>query len=888
MSWFQRLLCNRRMEKELDAELRFHFELLVTEKVRLGMAEEEARRRARLEFGGLEQVKAECREKRGTMWLASLVQDLHFAVRQLWNSPGFAIIAAVALSLGIGATAAIFSVMDAVILRPLPFAHQERLLVPAMMSQSGYPQSFSYPSYLDLRAQLQTFDVLAGYAGGIDKVNLEGPLGPVSLRLIKGTDNFFEVFGVKPLLGRTYLPGEDQPGRDNVAVLSNQVWKANFASRADAVGKVVRLGGTPYTVIGVMPASFRFPLSAQDVIYTPLHPIEAWRTNRGSHWMRAVGLVKAGVNRDRALADFDRVLSNIERSHPESDSGLTGSLIPLAQQVNTLDSGRNLSDPLWALALACLALLGIACINVAGLLMARGMKRDREMALRAAMGANRRRLIRQMITESIVLGLCGLVGGILASLLLLKVMNVFLVGAVPRGADVHLNMTVVTVAMVVSMMTSMLASVMPALRLSNADPNRALRTGGVGAGSGRGQHRTRSTFVIVQIALSLVLLVVSGLLLRNLSSLLRINLGFVPSKILAVEIDLSPGRYEGRDPVAAFYRPLMEKIAHLPGVQGAGVIDNLPVQSWGSDEYVHIAGQPPYPPNQQKVSEIRFVSAGYFDAMGIRLVRGRLLSPQLDSIEINPAGTVVVNEAFRKEFFPNGGNPVGALLDGDPGAKAETSIVGVVANVRQDLQQQPLAELDWLIDALPGKLRLDYLGNMELVVRTNGDPTALVPSLRKVLNEVDPTVPFQTPQTMDQIVSAQLVLQRMESWLFGTFALFALLLATIGLYGLVNHEVELRTREIGIRMALGATRGLVMRQVVRRVALLLATGLGFGWLLTLALRRVMASVVEMHAEHDLALLAGLTAGLAATGLLAGLVPARRASSIEPMRSLRTE
>jgi putative ABC transport system permease protein len=876
------------MEKELDAELRFHFELLVTEKMRLGLTEDQARRQARLEFGGLEQVKEDCRERRGTLWLASLVQDLHFALRQLRSSPGFAIIAALALSLGIGATAAIFSVMDAVILRPLPFAHQERLLVPLMTSRSGYPQSFSYPGYLDFRTQLQTFDVLAGYAGGIDKVNLEGPIGPVSLRLIKGTDNFFDVFGAKPLLGRTYLPGEDQPGRDNVAVLSYQVWKADFAGRADAVGKMVRLGGTPYTVIGVMPAGFRFPLSAQDVVYTPLHPIDAWRTNRGPHWMRTVGLVKIGVSRDAALADFNRVVSNIGRAYPDADGGLTGSLISLAQQVNTLDSGQNVTGTLRALALACLALLGIACINVAGLLLARGVKRDREMALRAAVGANRGRLMRQMVTESLVLGVSGLGGGLLASLLLLKVMNVFLVKAMARGADVHLNMTMVTVALVVSLLSSTLASIAPAVRLSGTDPNRALRASGVGASSGRGQHRMRSAFVIVQIALSLVLLVVSGLLLRNLSDLLRTDLGFHPSRILAMEIDLSPGRYQGRDPVTAFYRPLLEKLAHLPGVEGAGVIDNLPVESWGSSEYVHIAGQPPYPPNQQKLSELRFISEGYFDAMGIKLVRGRLTSPQLDRVEINPGGTVVVNEAFRREFFPNGGNPVGAFFDNDPGAKAKTSIVGLVTNVRQDLRQQPMAELDFLLDELPAKLRLDYLGNMTLVIRANGDPSALIPSLHNALHEVDPTVPFQAPESMTQIVSEQLIFERMESWLFGIFAAFALLLASIGLYGLLNHEVELRTREIGIRMALGSTRGLVMRHVVRRVALLMATGLGFGWLLTLALRKVMASVVEMHSGHDFALLAGLTAGLAATGILAGLVPARRASCIEPMRSLRTE
>lgn len=341
MSWWRRLLNGGRMDQELDAELRFHFELQVAEKVRSGISEDEARRSVRLEFGGLEQVKEDCRESRGTMWVTSVVQDLRFALRQLRKAPGFAIVAVLALSLGIGAAAAIFSVIDALFLRPLPFPHQERLVVPVMTSQAGFSRAYSYPSYQDVRAQLRTFDALAGYAGGVDNINLEGPGEPVSLRVIKGTDNFFTVFGVKPILGHTYEPGEDQPGRDNIAVLSYQVWQANFAGLTDVVGKVVRLGGTPYTVIGVMPAGFRFPLSAHNVIYTPLHPSESWSKSRGAHWLRTVGLLKEGVNRDRGRADLNRVLADIGRAYPDTDGGLTGGLIPLAEQVNSLDSGES-------------------------------------------------------------------------------------------------------------------------------------------------------------------------------------------------------------------------------------------------------------------------------------------------------------------------------------------------------------------------------------------------------------------------------------------------------------------------------------------------------------------------------------------------------------------
>ncbi len=457
--------------------------------------------------------------------LHTFIQDLRYAVRQLRKSPGFALVAVLALSLGIGAASAIFSVIDAVLLRPLPFANQQRLVATEMKSRTGGSTPASYPSYMDMRPQLQTFVALAGYST-FTRINLEAPNGPVSLRAVKGTDNFFDVFGVKPILGRTFVPGEDQPGKDNVAVLSYEVWKANFGGQADAVGKVVRLDGTPYTVIGVMPAGFRFPMFTRDSIYTPLHAPESWRKARGMHWMKTVGLLKEDVTREQAEADMNRVMAALGRAYPAQEGGHTATLVPLDVQINRLRSNnQKATGPLGILALAVLALLGIACVNVAGLLLARGVKREREVALRAAVGANRMRLVRQMITESLVLCAAGLAGGVAMSWLLLKAMNVFLVDATQRGADAHLNFTVISVALGLSLATSVLASLLPAIRLSGTDPNRALRSGS-GAGTGRGQHRLRSSFVVIQVALSLVLLVVSGLLLKTLQTLLKTDLGF--------------------------------------------------------------------------------------------------------------------------------------------------------------------------------------------------------------------------------------------------------------------------------------------------------------------------------------------------------------------------
>lgn len=807
------------------------------------------------------------------------MQDVRFAVRQMRHAPGFAVIVVLTLSLGIGAATAVFSVIDAVLLRPLPFAHQQRLVFPETTARARYSQPWSYLGYMDARSQLKTFEAWAGYSRGM--INLEGPSGPVSLSAVKGTDSFFDVFGVKPILGRTYLPGEDQPGRDNIAVLSYEVWQTQFGGQADAIGKAVRLDGTPYTVIGVMPSGFRFPLSARNAIYTPLHADPAWKASRGTHWMQTVGLLKAGVSREQAKADFQRVLQDLGRAYPATDEGRTVTMLPLQERIAAKSDG-----PLKILMLAVLALLAIACVNVAGLLLARGVKREREMALRAAVGAGRARLVRQLLTESLVLSVAGTAGGILVSWVLLKAMRTFLVEAIARGVDVHLNATVLLVAAGLSVLTSVFASLAPAARLSGTDPNGALRVGG-GAGSGLGQHRLRSLFVMTQVALSLALLVVSGLLLRDLQRLLKTNLGFDAKAILATEIDLSPGRYDGRDPLVSFYQPLLDRVLQLPGVQAAGLINMLPVQSWGSNSDVHITGQPPYPPDQQMLAEFRVVSAGYFDAMGIRLVSGRMLSPGLDTPD-HRAASMVVNEAFRRKFFRNGGDPVGAHLDDDEKAELKTGIVGMVTDVRQDIQEPALPEMDLLMNQIEPKTRLSRLVSMTLVVRLSKDPLALSESLRAAIHDIDPTVPFHTPETMEQVVSETLVFERMESWLFGIFAGFALLLAVVGLYGLAQHEVELRTREIGIRMALGSTRGMVMRGIMQRVAALMIGGAAAGWVMTLALKKMLAAVVVMHATQDFALLAGLTAGLILIGVMASLAPARRAATIDPMQALRAE
>ena len=811
--------------------------------------------------------------------MESILQDVRYAIRQLRKSPGFAVIAVLTLSLGVGAATAIFSVVDAVILRPLPYHQPDRIYVPQTLSGQGYTQPFSLPSFRDFRAQNHVFAAVAGVSS-YQGVNLQTPSGPIALQWVQSSDDFFDVFGVAPILGRSFRPGEDQPGKNDVAVLSYDVWQTNFNGRTSVLGQTLELNGHPYTCIGVMPAGFRYPLSVRHAVYTPLHPDPLIVARRGDHWLPAVGRLKPGVTRQQAQADLAGVMANIARAYPDTDGGRRVQLIGLRDLVSGPVTGA-----LWVLSAAVLAVLLIACVNVAGLLLARGVKREREIALRAAIGARRSRLVRQGLTESLILAALGAAGGIFLSWLLLTALRTFLIHAIERGADVHIDIPVLLAALALSMITSVAASLYPALHLSGAEPSQALRSGRT-AGTSRAHHRLRSIFIVSQVALSLVLLVVAGLLLREVAGYRNTGLGFDARHILAAEIDLSPERYQGHNVWTGFYEPMLDRVSHLPGVRAAGVVNLVPIQAWGWNTEIHISGQPPTPPTEVTLAEDRYVSEGYFDAMGIRLIEGRLLSPGLD-VPTNKAATIVVNQAFVKKFMPAGMNPVGQHLDDSDKADEKTQIVGEATSVRQDLMQPPMPEMDYLDSEIP----IEYnamLMRSNLVVRTWGDPKSVIPELREAFHQIDPTLPFREPETMDEIVADQLVMQRMETWLFGIFSSLAVLLAVVGLYGLISHEVELSTRAIGIRIALGATRGGVFSLILRRVAILLAIGIAAGLGLTLAARRLIASVAVIHFTHQAGLLAVLVLILGGAGFLAAILPMHRAASIEPMEALRTE
>ncbi len=874
------------VEAELDDEVRAYVEMAVEEKIAAGIPPKEARRAILAELGGAERLKSSIREVRTGSALESFVQDLRYGLRQMLKSPGFGLTVILTLALSIGITTAVFSVLYAMVIRPLPYHHPESIVALDTRSASGGNQPSSYPEYLDWRRMNRSFSVLAGFVPG-QTVSLESNSGPIQLHAVAATDNFFDVFAVRPLLGRTYLPGEDENGKNDVVVLSYEVWQQDFGGLDSVIGRHVRLDGSTYTIIGIMPAGFRFPISAVNTVYIPLHLTDNQIHNRGNHWLQTVARLKPGVLPHQAEADLTAIFNDLGRTDL-FNAGRSVKAVDLTTWIvgNTDSSLRLLFD-------AVLALLAIGCVNLAGLMLARGVKREREIALRSAIGASRARIVRQILTEALLFALCGAAGGVLLAYGLLHAIRLLLISALARGSEVELNLPVLLLALLVSSTVTIFAALTPALRLSGTAPTLALKSGG-SAGTTRGQHRLRTAFVVTQVALALALVVVSGLLMHLLGSLRSTELGFSPGHILTAEVNLPHGLYEGRDVMASFYQPLLDKVRSLPGVQAAGLIQVLPIQNWGwNSEHIHIVGTPPLKNPRTDGAEVRFVSAGYYQVFQDRLVSGRLLNPSLDKPTTRLV--TVVNEAFLKKFIPAGRDPVGMEIgDNDQTDTMPDTpnprmlIVGVVKNIRQSIYEPPMPEMDYLVAQVPAKESMTAVGNMHLVLRTARDPQTLISSLQHALHAVDPAVPVAMPETMQSAIADVLILERLENWLFGAFAALAVLLAVVGVYGLISHEVELSVRDIGVRLALGATRGTILSGIYLRVGWMLVAGVLIGLLLTAAAQRYINSVVAMHAEKSALLILSLSVGLICAGLLAALLPARRASAIDPMEALRNE
>ncbi|MGC2252580.1 MAG: ABC transporter permease [Acidobacteriaceae bacterium] len=813
--------------------------------------------------------------------MTTLLKDVRFAFRQLRKSPGFTVTAILTLALGIGATAAMFSVIDAVLLHPLPFNGADRITRINMKAAANYQQPSSWPEYQDIRRLATTFSVVAGVGNG-GGVTLTQGKGAIYLHAVQGTDNFFQLFGVQPLLGRTFLPGEDQAGRNNVAVLSYSVWHQTFGGRKNVIGEFIHLDGLPYTVIGVMPAGFRFRFDTPDVIYTPLRLSPDQIKSRGSFWLPVWGRLKPGVTVAQATADMNHVLNELGKQFPDHDKGKTAQVIPIVDVLHTNQTGHNDRPELWTLLAAVFAVLLIACTNVAGLLLARGIVRERELAVRTALGAGRRRILTQMLTENVLLGIGGGIGGIILGEVLLVAMQQFLEKAFTLGGNAHMNFPVLAATFVVSLLASVAAGLVPAWRAAHIDPNHALKSG-ANTGTTRHQHQLRASFVVVQVALSLMLLVCSGLLLLGLREMLQTNVGFNPKNLLTLEVGIPSGDYKSTSFVQGLVQPLEARVQQIPGVIAVGSNDLLPVRQNGSNSDIALVGKPVDPIDKQRLTEMRFVTPGYFAAMQLPILKGRDFTSQ-DAAKTQQVA--IVNDAWVKEFLSSNEDPLAQAFKGDPG-DTNTAIVGVARSGRQDLFDPATAEADFPLAQMPQEW-LAFIPQFYLFVRTSVPPTSIIPQLRNALHEVAPNVAFRTPETMEQVLSDELVTNRMLSWLFGLFAAIAALLTAIGIYGLLSQEVASRTRDIGVRMALGATRVGVAQLVLSRVGVLLIVGIGAGLTGVFLIRRILIAVLTVQFHQDIWAIVAIAIALCAIGLLSAVIPARRAASIDPMQALRSE
>ncbi len=885
-SLWRNLFAQRAVEQDLDDEVRAYVELATAEKTAAGMSPEEARRAMLVEIGGTEALKRAVREESIGRGIESVIQDLRYGVRQLIRAPGFAITVIATIALSIGISVAVFSVLYAMLIRPLPYRNTESIVALETRSANGGTQFASWPEYVDWRKMARSFQTFAGFVPA-GTVGMESNAGPVVLREIQGTDNFFEVFGVNPVLGRTFVAREDEDGRNDVVVLSYEVWKQDFGGLDSVIGKRVKMDGSSYTVIGVMPAGFRFPINMTNAIYVPLHLDVNMRQNRGNHWLQTIARLKPGVMPRQGEADLDTVFATLGK-----DDAFNAGRTVRAVDLTTYTVGSS-AGSLRLLLYAVLAVLLIGCVNVAGLLLARGVKREREMALRSALGARRARIIRQLLTGALIYAISGAGAGILLANGLLALTRLLLVAALSRGAEVSMNLPVLIAALGISVVITIVAAIIPALRLSATSPTVVLKSGG-SAGTSRGQHQLRSGFVVVQVALAFALVVVSGLLLEMLRDRRSTQLGFSPDRILTAEINLPRGRYQGRDIVASFYNPLLQRIGALPGVQATGLIQMLPVQGWGwNSEHIHIVGTPPLQSPRTDPAEIRFVSPGYYRVFQDQLLAGRLQDAALDRPDTRLV--CVVNEAFVRKFIPSGRDAVGMEIGDDTQTQTLPSqpdprilIVGVVKNIRQTIYQPPLPEMDFLVSQVPPQHSLNAIGSMHVVIRSAVEPKNLVSGLRRALQETDPTVPLHEFETMQEIMADVLMFERLENWLFGAFAALAVVLALVGLYGLISHEVELSWRDIGIRLALGATRGQIFSGIYHRVGGMVGVGVAVGVAVTIAAQRFINAVVTFRFEKDGFFLAGLGIVMLGVGLVAATLPALKAASIEPIDTLRDQ
>lgn len=820
----------------------------------------------------------------GSTLMSSTMQDMRYAIRGLSRSPGFAAVAVVTLALGIGASTSIFSVVNGVLLRPLPFPESDRLAALYDVQEDGQRDNHSGANFVDMRDRSRSFVALAGHRGM--RYSVVGGGTPEMIRGSNVTSDFFEVLGTQALLGRVLSPDADVPGTERAVVLSYAIWQSHFAGDVEVLGQTLKMNDEQHTVVGVMPPGFAYPESSRfwtssryEVPESPVSVGDDPASVRNLSWFSVVGRLGQDVSFEQAQAEMSMISAQLTEEYPESNTGAGDDILVVRLQDDMVGDVRA---SLFVLLGAVGLLLLIACANVANLLLVRASGREREMAVRVALGAGRVRILRQLVTEGVVLAFAGGTIGFVLALWGTRALLGLAPDGIPRVSEVGVDLTVMAFTLAAAVGTGVLFGLAPALQAFGSGVGRAAAVGGTRQTAGRARSRLRGTLIVGEVAVSLLLLVGAGLMIRTLANLTRVDPGFSVDNVLSARVWIPASRYQEDEQVIAFYSETLERVRAIPGVQSAGAILSLPINAGINGTFgFAIENRPVAPDEDGPLAEFQIASAGYFETMGIPLIKGRLLTQADDSEAPNVA---VVNEALAQHYW-SGEDAIGkrvCFCDPEEGDADWITVVGVVGNTRQfglDEPAKPEIYQPYLQGSLP---------YMTLVVKSGLDPAAITSTVRRAVMEVDPEQPLSGVATLEQVLFESLGSRRFNMTLLGVFALAALVLAAVGLYGVLSFSVAQRSNEIGIRMALGARAGRVVGNVMRQGLGLAAVGLAIGTAGALALTRLMTSMIHGVSATDPVALIGGGLLLVSVAGLASCIPALRASRVDPIKALRTD